>query len=99
MLLHAPRAVVLVCDAAASDVPAVGSACAGYVVVACFTCADLWPSGAVLRELAQVGDALCVDEALVVPRAGAVLGEQLRSVVIPLPRDSNGAAARRRPLS
>ncbi len=97
MLLHGPRAVVLVRDAAVADAPAVGSECAGYVVVACFTCADRWPSGAVLRELVQVADALCVDEALVMPGAYAV-GVRVRPAVIPLPRDNNGAAGGRRAL-
>ena len=98
MLLHGPRAVVLVCDVAAADAPAVGSECAGYVVVACFTCADRWPSGAVLRELAQVAETLCVDVTLVMPGAGAVGEVRVRPAVIPLARNSNGAAGGRRAL-
>ena len=99
MLLHAPRAVVLVCDAAAADAPAVGSECAGYVVVACFTCTHGWPSGALLRELAEVAEALCVDEALIMHGARGVAEVRIRPTVIPLARDSSAGATGHRTLS
>jgi hypothetical protein len=66
----------------AAGAPAVGSECAGDVVVTCFPC------GTVLRKLAQVADALYVDEALVVPGAGAVGEERVPPAVISLPRDT-----------
>jgi hypothetical protein len=96
MPVQVPRAVVLICESAAADAPAVGSECAGYVVVACFTCADRVPSEPMLRELAQVAEVLDVDEALLVG-AGGVAGQE-PSGVIPLPRDVNGSGGRRTQL-
>jgi hypothetical protein len=96
MQLQAPRAVVLVCDAAAADGPAVGSECAGYVVVACFTCTERCLSEAVLRELAQVADALRVDDALVLTAVGAGGDQRVRRAVIPLARnDADGRPKQR----
>jgi hypothetical protein len=96
MPVQVPRAVVLICDSAAADAPAVGSECAGYIVVACFTCAERVPSEPMLRELAQVAKAFDVEEALIV-RAGGVAGQE-PSGVIPLPRDANGSGGRRTQL-
>jgi hypothetical protein len=97
MLFHGPRAVVLVCSRSAADAPAVGTECAGYLVVARFTCVGRWPAAALLLELAQVADALQADEVLLLTGTEVLNEKPPRPVVIPLPRDGNGPRFRRTP--
>jgi hypothetical protein len=74
--------------------PAATSECAGYIVVACFTCVSRLPSEVVLREFEQIAEALDVKDALIVSAAGGDRQERARCSVIPLPR-TNGSDGRR----